>query len=176
MKDTAERLMDMAEAHIRHAGYGGFSFRDLAAEAGIKSASVHHHFPTKATMAAAVARRYADRFFTAVAPRDGESTDDVITVYRSLFKASLSRTGKICLFGVLGAEAGGLAPEVADEIRSFFQRCIEDLSRRISGPNAQARAFQVLATLHGAMMLANIYHDIEAFEQATKSLMLPLCE
>jgi TetR/AcrR family transcriptional repressor of nem operon len=30
---------------MRHAGYGGFSFRDLAAEIGIKSASVHHHFP-----------------------------------------------------------------------------------------------------------------------------------
>ena len=27
------------------AGYAGFSFRDLAAEAGIKSASVHHTFP-----------------------------------------------------------------------------------------------------------------------------------
>ncbi|HJY50709.1 MAG TPA: TetR/AcrR family transcriptional regulator [Stellaceae bacterium] len=45
-----------------HAGYGGFSFRDLAAEISIKSASVHHHFPTKATMTAAVARRYGDRF------------------------------------------------------------------------------------------------------------------
>ena len=31
--------MDLAEAHIRNAGYGGFSFRDLAAEIGIKSAS-----------------------------------------------------------------------------------------------------------------------------------------
>src|ERR1700721_1374918 len=61
--------MDLAEAHIRSAGYGGFSFRALAAEIGIKSASVHHHFPTKATMAAAVAQRYADRFFTADALR-----------------------------------------------------------------------------------------------------------
>ena len=52
MNQTAERLMDLAENHMRHAGYGGFSFRDLAAEIGIKSASVHHHFPTKATMAA----------------------------------------------------------------------------------------------------------------------------
>jgi AcrR family transcriptional regulator len=58
VKETAERRMDLAEAHIRSAGYGGFSFRDLAAEIGIKSASVHHHFPTKATMTAAVARRY----------------------------------------------------------------------------------------------------------------------
>ena len=65
VSETAERLMDLAEAHIRNAGYGGFSFRDLAAESGIKSASAHHHFPTKATMAAAVARRYGDRFLAA---------------------------------------------------------------------------------------------------------------
>jgi AcrR family transcriptional regulator len=57
VKETAERLMDLAEVHIRSAGYDGFSFRALAAEIGIKSASVHHHFPTKATKAAAVARR-----------------------------------------------------------------------------------------------------------------------
>jgi AcrR family transcriptional regulator len=52
VNETAEKLMDLAESHIRRAGYGGFSFRDLAAEIGIKSASVHHYFPTKATMAA----------------------------------------------------------------------------------------------------------------------------
>lgn len=44
--------MDIAEAHIREVGYWGFSFRDLAANIGIKSASVHHHFPTKAGMTA----------------------------------------------------------------------------------------------------------------------------
>ena len=31
MKETAERLMDLAEARIRNAGYAGFIFRDLAA-------------------------------------------------------------------------------------------------------------------------------------------------
>jgi AcrR family transcriptional regulator len=69
VSETAKRLMDLAEAHIRDAGYGGSRFRDLAAEIGIKTASVHHHFPTKATMAAAVARRYGDRFLAAVAWR-----------------------------------------------------------------------------------------------------------
>jgi TetR/AcrR family transcriptional repressor of nem operon len=156
--------LDLAEIHIRNAGYGGFSFRDLAAEAGIKSASVHHHFPTKTTMAAAVARRYGDRFFAAVAPRDGETADEVITAYRSAFTASFDRAGKACVFGVLGAEVGGLSPEVAREILSFFQRCIEDLSRRISGPDAETRAFQVMATLHGGMVLAGVYQNIKAFD------------
>jgi TetR/AcrR family transcriptional repressor of nem operon len=124
VNETAERLMDLAESHMRNAGYGGFSFRDLAAEIGIKSASVHHHFPTKATMAAAVARRYA----------------------------------------------GGLAPEVANEILSFFRRCIEDLSQRIGGLDAEARAFQVIATLEGGMMLARAYQDTTAFDHASGGL------
>src|SRR6516162_2185928 len=84
VSETAGRLMDLTEAHIRNAGYGGFSFRDLAAESGIKSASAHHHFPTKATMAAAVARRYGDRFLAAVARRPNESAGDAISVWDRL--------------------------------------------------------------------------------------------
>ncbi len=171
MNDTAERLMDLAETHIRNAGYGGFSFRDIAAEAGIKSASVHHHFPTKATMASAVARRYADRFFAAVPRQPNETAEQAVAAYRSAFKASLDRDGLMCLFGVLGVETGGLSSDVAHEILSFFRRCIEDLSQRISGPDAEARAFQVMATLEGGMMLARVYKDVEAFDQAAAALV-----
>jgi len=170
VNETAERLMGLAEAHIRDAGYGGFSFRDLAAELGIKSASVHHHFPTKATMAAAVARRYGDRFLEAVATRPGESSEEAISVYRSAFRAALDRDGRMCLCGVLGAEAGGLPVEVAEEIRAFFRLCVQDLAERIGGDGAEARAFHVMATLEGGMILARAYGDIAAFDQATASL------
>jgi TetR/AcrR family transcriptional repressor of nem operon len=172
MNMTAQRLMDLAEAHIRDSGYGGFSFRDLAAEIGIKSASVHHHFPTKATMAAAVAKRYGERFFASVALRPNESAEDAISTYRSAFRAALAQDGRMCLCGVLGAGAGALAPEVAEEILSFFRRCIDDLSRRIGGPGAEARAFHVMATLEGAMMLARAYRSVEVFDQAVASLTL----
>jgi TetR/AcrR family transcriptional regulator, transcriptional repressor for nem operon len=139
LNETAERLMDLAEAHIRHRGYGGFSFRELAAEIGIKSASVHHHFPTKATMAAAVAQRYGDRFLPVVAAHPSKSAEDAIAAYRSAFREALDRDGRMCLCGVLGAEAGMLPPDVAGEVLSFFRRCIDDLSRRIGGPDAEAR-------------------------------------
>jgi AcrR family transcriptional regulator len=101
VSETAERLMDLAEAHIRNAGYGHFSFCDLAAEIGIKSTSVHHHFPTKATMAAAVARRYGDRFLAAVARRPNESAGDAISVYRLAFREALSRPGLTSGIGTL---------------------------------------------------------------------------
>jgi TetR/AcrR family transcriptional repressor of nem operon len=171
VSETPQRLMDLAEAHIRDAGYRGFSFRDLAAELGIKSASVHHHFPTKAILAAAVVRRYADRFFTTVASRPNQTGDDAISAYRLAFRKVLERDGRMCLCGVLGAEAGALAPEVVKETQSFFRRCIDDLTRRIGGPDAEARAFHVMATLEGGMMLARAYRDIRAFDQAADSLV-----
>jgi TetR/AcrR family transcriptional repressor of nem operon len=79
----------------------------------------------------------------------------------------------MCLFGVLGAEAGGLSPEIANEIQSFFRRCVEDLSQRIGGLDAEARAFQVIATLEGGMMLARAYQDTQAFDQAVAGLVSP---
>jgi len=167
---TAKRLMDLAEAHIRESGYAGFSFRNLAAEVGIKSASVHHHFPTKAKMAAAAARRYGERFVASVVAKPGESADDAIAVYRSTFRAALERDGRMCLCGVLGAEASVLAPEVTVEVQSFFRGCIDDLASRIGGPGAVVRAYHVMATLEGGMMLARTYGDIHAFDQATSTL------
>src|SRR5690349_365332 len=89
VSETALRLMDLAEVRMREAGYHGFSFRELAAEIGIKSASVHHHFPTKADMAVAVTRRYLQRFLETVAPRPGESREDAVASYRSAFRSSI---------------------------------------------------------------------------------------
>ena len=79
----------------------------------------------------------------------------------------------MCLNGVLGAEAGGLPPEVVAEIEMFFRRCIEDLSSRIGGADAVARAFHVMAALEGGLILARAYGDIAAFDQATAGLTGP---
>jgi TetR/AcrR family transcriptional regulator, transcriptional repressor for nem operon len=98
-------------------------------------------------MATAVARRYGDRFLAAVAAQPNESAEDAIGAYRLAFREALDRDGRMCLCGALGAEAGVLSPDVAGEILSFFRRCIDDLSRRIGGLDAEARAFHVIATL-----------------------------
>jgi len=70
-------------------------------------------------------------------------------------------------------EAGGLAPEVATEIPSFFRRCVEDLSQRIGGRESEVQALQVMATLEGGMMLARVYKNNETFNQAAAALASP---
>jgi TetR/AcrR family transcriptional repressor of nem operon len=86
---------------------------------------------------------------------------------------SRADTGIASSNGVLGAEAGGLPPEVVAEIAMFFRRCIDDLSSRIGGADAVARAFHVMAALEGGLILARAYGDISAFDQATVGLTGP---
>ena len=47
-------------------GFGGFSFREIAADVGIKSSSVHYHCPTKQDLAAAIIRRWAEHSFKVI--------------------------------------------------------------------------------------------------------------
>lgn len=47
---TYDKLLDLTDIFIQESGYEGFSFADLAREAGIRKASIFHHFPTKAAL------------------------------------------------------------------------------------------------------------------------------
>ena len=158
--------MDAAERRIRDAGYSGFSFREIAADVGVKSASVHYHFPTKESLAASVARRYRERFMSSVDQEIAEGRD-VIKAWKLAFRRALPSDGKMCLCGVLGATSGNLPEEVMIEARRFFQLGLEKLTE---GGLSQSRALQVMAILEGAMLLANVLSTSSAFDEATALL------
>lgn len=56
--NSRENILAAAKKVAQAHGYGGLNFRDLAEEVGIRAASIYHHFPSKAELGAAVARRY----------------------------------------------------------------------------------------------------------------------
>jgi len=54
---TAERFLDVAEQLFAQNGYAGTSLRDVAAEVGVKTASLYNHFPSKEALYSAVIER-----------------------------------------------------------------------------------------------------------------------
>jgi TetR/AcrR family transcriptional repressor of nem operon len=52
--ETAERILDAANALLIDRGYSAFSYADIAETVKIRKASIHHHFPTKAGLVVAV--------------------------------------------------------------------------------------------------------------------------
>lgn len=51
---TRESLLEAAGNLVQEVGWASFSFRDLADRVGIRSPSIHYHFPTKADLGVAL--------------------------------------------------------------------------------------------------------------------------
>src|ERR1700743_44013 len=120
MSDISNAIMDAAEKRIRSGGFNGFSFREIAADVGIKSSSVHYHFPTKENLAAAGVRRGADRAF-AHSDERLQTEHDPARVLARMFRGTVFSKGGMCPCTVLGAGAQDLPAEVAAEVKSFFK-------------------------------------------------------
>ncbi|WP_372085066.1 TetR/AcrR family transcriptional regulator [Tistrella mobilis] len=166
MSEIATAIMDAAERRIRQSGYNGFSFREIASDVGVKSSSVHYHFPTKERLAAAVARRYTERFAEMV-QGERERGARLKEAWRSVFRRALSEDGRMCLCGALATNAGALPDEVNLEARHFFTTALQSLAE---AGMSHDEAVQMLATLEGAMLLAGALDDVNAFDLATSSL------
>jgi TetR/AcrR family transcriptional regulator, transcriptional repressor for nem operon len=168
--ERKDAIMDAAERRIRDAGYNGFSFREIAADVGVKSSSVHHHFATKEALAAAVARRYSDRFERAVEQEEAIGVPR-IQAWLHVFRRALVEDDRMCLCGSLGATASDLPPEVSAEARRFFQRGLDNLMAGPAGGGLSVEAAKrTFATLEGAMLLARALGDTLTFDQATATL------
>ncbi len=177
----ADEILDIAEQLVRSQGYNGFSFRDIATRAGIKSASVHYHFPAKADLGVAVARRYTDRFLAGLgdAEASGAHPEDLLARYVAAFRYALTRDGQMCLCGVLGAEITALPPEVAREAKRFSKLNLAWLERVLSRLDKQGtadpaslrrRALVILSALEGAMIVARSLGDPTAVERIAEGL------
>lgn len=178
-----DEILDVAEAMIRNAGFNAFSTRDVAGAVGIKSASVHYHFPTKADMGVAVTERYTNRFLEQLGDpgRFKNGAREVIALYVNSFRETLVRDDKLCLCAVLGAEIGGLPLELGSHTRIFFDRNLAWLrkalvgSSRMNAAEAKAFAVHILAALEGGMILSKSLGKEKVFESVA-AMLEKLCD
>jgi len=166
MSDVATAIMDAAEKHMRVGGFGGFSFREIATEIGVKSSSVHYHFPTKEDLAAAVVRRYT-AWASDFLDKTLASEPDPVKAWTMAFRGTIV-SGTMCPCIVMGAASQDLPPPVAAEVRRFFEMHAQKMAAAGLEPD---RAQELLATITGASVLANIFSDSGEYDRATRELL-----
>jgi TetR/AcrR family transcriptional repressor of nem operon len=167
MSDIATAILDAAERRIRGGGFNGFSFRDIAADVGVKSSSVHYHFPTKEKLAAAVIRRYTEEVSGHI-DQDSKKGGDSVKIWTRAFRGTLNSGDRMCPCVVLGASSLELPKEVAAEVKSFFKMCLNKLTASGLSKNG---ATEFLCTISGALVVANALNDLSAYDRATKGLV-----
>jgi len=169
--DTREEILAAARTTAQAHGYGGLSFRELAKQVGIKSASLHYHFPTKGDLAGALAQRYADDAERIFAEVLAASKDPAVLVraFTDVLRLALVNDNRMCLYGILSAERAELAPEVRIEVERFAEVSVRFLAKALvlSGASedvARARALAMFAAIEGAQLVARGRGDVAAYD------------
>jgi TetR/AcrR family transcriptional repressor of nem operon len=176
--DMREAVMAAGRATVQAHGYNALSFRELAKEVGIKSASVHYHFPTKADLGAALARRYTEEGSAYLEDLLARSSDPAwcLARYVEVFRAALANENRMCLCGIMSAELDDLPAEVRQEVDGFTRMNVAWLMRvlALAQPKAtekarEDRAVAIFAAIEGAQLVARGSRDITVYDRAIQA-------
>lgn len=163
-------ILDAAERRTRLGGYGGFSFRDIAQDVGIKSSSVHYHFPTKEALGQAIAQRYVERLRDALGDPSAHSSKTALRSVVQLFIGANETDDLMCLCGILGAESDFVPREISVRIAEYFSELTSWLEKVFDGDDARARAQLVIASLEGGMIISRSSDDPNILRSIAKQL------
>ena len=182
--DTAERILDTANALLIDRGYSAFSYADIAETVSIRKASIHHHFPTKAGLVAAVLQRHRARISAGMKALD-EQIDDPLIRIKNYFKywegCIEGHTLSFCIGALLGAEMPSLPEEIQAEVRLHFLMLTDWFERTLrAGTKTRTihlhgtvatEAQMLIAVLHGAMLSARATHSCDVFRALSQAAM-----
>ena len=172
--DMRETILAAARPTAQAHGYNGLSFRELAKEVGIKSASIHYHFPTKADLGAALARRYWQDASAAFEKLWEEFPEPATCLrkYTDVFRTTLQNENRMCMCGFMAAEFHDLPDAVKVEVQAFADVNVAWLAKVLSSMEAfrdpamaRARALAIYAAISGAQLTARSRADISIYDE-----------
>ncbi|RUV34761.1 MULTISPECIES: TetR/AcrR family transcriptional regulator [unclassified Mesorhizobium] len=172
MASTSEKILDVAQSLIVAGGYNGFSYADISAAIGIRKASIHHHFPTKAELVSVLVDRYRRQAEVGLESLRGElsSPAEQLQSYLNYWRTCIrDASPSFCVCAMLAGEMQMLPEEVASRVRAHFQNLAgwltsvlragteQDLFRLNNRPEEEAQ--MLMASVHGAMLSARAFSD-----------------
>lgn len=181
--DTKTALLESAEHAARTLGFDGFSYADLANDVGIRKASIHHHFPSKAILSVELMKRYSEHFEAACAQIDAKHPTGAGRVLALIerYRAATDGGRSLCLCVSFSTSRESLPEEVLLQISTFRKMMISWLQTAfalghkdgsitgVTDPAFEASA--ALPLLEGAQLAARAEENPELFENAVQLLV-----
>jgi len=172
MSDTKDRIMEAARLTVQDLGYAGLSFRELAKDVGIKSASIHYYFATKGELGAALVSRYSADHGARLAALAAAGLDATACLarYTAMFRDTLLNGNRMCLAGILAAERNDLPEDVRTEVVQWAEMNEAWLARVLAmgksptPDDIAGRARALFAAVSGAQLIAHGRGDVAVYD------------
>lgn len=139
---TPERILEVTEDVLRRYGIAKATVVDVARALDVSHGSVYRHFPSKASLRDAVAKRWLERVsapLEKIAKEQGPAPARMERWLRALFAAKYS---KVCDDPEMFAAYLALAQEARDVVKAYKQQLAEQIEHILSDGVEQG-AFEV---------------------------------
>ena len=180
---TKEKILDSAQYLIQTRGYSAISYAHIAEKLGIRKASIHYYFPSKADLGVAVVERYTAMFEAALAQvleNEDLTNRQKIEAYFQPYRDYADEPEMVCLCGALAGEFSALPEEMQARTRQFFlshQNWLksdltvgeENREFRLPGPPGKF-ARMMFAMLQGALLVKRSTGDISQMDDVIEML------
>lgn len=171
--DRRQDILQHASGLLRTRGFNAFSHRDLAERTGIKSSSIHYHFPTKQDVGIALICHYREDLSRTLEALNGLPVAKRLAGFVAPFVESAQAGDQWCLAGMLASDYNSLDDRLRSEVRRFFDVAEHWLAEQalvlqpeLSPNDAQGRAQSAMALLEGALLLARAQQDAQRMHNA----------
>lgn len=169
------KILAVAEELIQLRGYNAFSYRDICEIVGVKTSSIHYHFPTKADLGKAVVQHHIDMLNESVTELMSNTSLSYAKKLDMFFEFLLNKTylaeRKMCLGGILASDVLTLPENIQHEVKHFFQKIefwVGELLQKahqagefIIPTSIKNEAAFIVSLFEGALLLSRLYHNDE---------------
>ncbi len=175
--DRRSEVLAHSRALLRTRGFNAFSHRDLAALVGVKSSSVHYHFPSKEDIGLALIGDYRAEVMAYLSALEDLPVPQRLDCFTSLFADAAVSGDRWCVAGMLASDFETLGEALQAEVRRFFTDVEGWLAAqaRLLQPDLKPSAAQRLgktcmALMEGSLLLARSQGEPQRAAHAAESL------
>lgn len=180
---TSEQIIDTATVLLQRHGFHAFSYNDISRLIGIKTASIHYHYPSKYDLGRSVMARYRKKHENAMFKIDAEFDSPLkkLQAFTELFTVTLGDDYRMCPCGMLTTNISNLPDAIRVEIQGFFTDSETWLASVLKDglkkgtfkfdatPAECART--LFASFEGAMLSARAFEDKSRLNKSLKQLI-----
>jgi TetR/AcrR family transcriptional repressor of nem operon len=180
--DNRTKLLSTARVLTQTRGFNAFSYRDLADIVGIKTASIHYHFPTKDDLGVALIQQYTESMMTTLHGIEAQVVSHLaqFNQFVQIFEQTSESNEQWCLAGMFASDVQTLSAAMQQAVTAFFSQVecwLQALLERAVAANAfrplvpiSQLAPMILASLEGALLTARLMSQPVRLSDAAHSL------
>jgi TetR/AcrR family transcriptional repressor of nem operon len=183
---TSSQIIEVGTEFVQTLGFHAFSYRDIADRIGIRTASIHYHFPSKTDLVKAIVERVCTEAAAGIGEIDAtaKSQTERLRRFCCMFQRTLGDAERLCPMCMLAMGQEAIPAEVREGVKKFWAggeawvaAVVE--TGQLSGefdadlePETVGRTF--VAALEGAMVAARAFAERRRLLDVTEYLLASL--